>query len=119
INSAAHHQLDLCLKVFIEHACYSKLSNCQQFVQYAHNILESIIDNADDDDTVTKCITLCSLIDKMLSKYSVKVYQWIKQICKTFEQEQNDYLDGTGILNERLMSITRANFIKRLMEMKF
>ncbi|CAF0787004.1 unnamed protein product [Didymodactylos carnosus] len=119
INSATYHQLDLCLKVFIEHACYSKLSNCQQFVQYAHNILESIVDNADDDDTVTKCITLRSLIDKKLSKYREKVYQWIKQICKTFEQEQNDYSDKTGILNERLMPITRANFIKELMEMKF
>lgn len=116
VNSSTTHQLETCLNSFIEHSCYEN-SLCKKYSQLAKKILvEQQQQIADDSQALSN--TLRSVGDRKLNRYREQVFIWLKQICEEFITSDSysttkitDYL-----LQERLIPMTRATFIRELTE---
>ncbi|CAF0845033.1 unnamed protein product [Adineta ricciae] len=116
VNSSTTYQLETCLNSFIEHSC-NENSLCKKYSQLAKKILiEQQQQIADESQALSN--TLRSVGDRKLNRYREQVFIWLKQICEEFISSNahsttkiTDYL-----LQERLIPMTRATFIRELTE---
>ena len=115
VNSATTHQLDTCLNSFLEHKCNENCS-CVRYSQLAKKIfVEQQQQIVDDPQSLSN--TLRSVGDRKLIRYREQVFLWLKQICDSFHLPTKNLTStkfNENLLQERLIPMTRAIFIREL-----
>ncbi|UJR10242.1 hypothetical protein I4U23_014453 [Adineta vaga] len=121
VNSSTSHQLDTCLNSFLEHNCNNN-SFCKRYCQLAKKIFleqqQQQQQQSIADDSQSLSSTLRSVGDRKLNRYREQVFIWLKQICEEFISiNMNTSTKITDhLLQERLIPMTRAMFIRELTE---
>lgn len=116
VNSSTVHQLETCLKSFLEHQCNNNNDLCDKFRQLGKQILLE-----QQQTGVEDVQSLRSIGDRKLNRYREQVFLWLKQIWDSFSmtrQKDSSSKINEHFLQERLIPMTREIFLRELSETK-